>query len=158
MDASTRHVTCGPDVTAVAPPPFERDEAHWLFKLSPDEWIRAGLSDLRRSEAAYKSNDPRGGLASAKRAAGMALNGALIVEPDEAWGRSYVDHLMALGRDTRVPERVRVACRELTESAPPAATKLVTLRTASTDNRILEAARDVIAHAYAVVKRHEGNP
>jgi HEPN domain-containing protein len=136
--------------------PFERDETHWLFKLSPDEWIRAGLSDLARAEAAYKANNPRAGLAGAKRAAGMALNGALIVEPDDAWGRSYVDHLMALARDARVPERVRQACRDLTEPAAPAATKLITLRTSSAEHRILEAARDVIAHSYAVVKRHEG--
>jgi HEPN domain-containing protein len=142
----------------VAAPPFVRDETHWLFKLSPDEWIRAGLADLRRAEEAYQSNSPRAGLAGAKRAAGMALNGALIVEPEEAWGRSYVDHLMALGRDAGVPARVREACRVLTESAPPAASKLVTLRTSSSDQRVLEAARDVIAHAYAVVKRHEGKP
>jgi hypothetical protein len=86
----------------------------------------------------------------------MALNGALIVEPDERWGRSYVDHIMALARDASVPERVREACRELTGASPPAAAKLVTLRTSSQEHRILEAARDVIAHAYAVVKRHEG--
>ncbi len=140
---------------------FERDEKHWLFKLSPDEWIRAGQSDLKHAEQAYAANNPRAGLAGAKRAAGMALNGALIVEPDDLWGRSYVDHLMALGRDAKVPERVREACRELTASsgAPaPGAPKLVTLRTTSQEHRILEAARDVIAHAYAVVKRHEGKP
>ena len=136
--------------------PFVRDESHWLFKLSPDEWIRAGLTDLDRSKAAYGANDPRAGLAGAKRAAGMALNGALIVEPDESWGRSYVDHLMALSRDAKVPERVREACRELTAPGAPTVTKLVTLRTSSQEHRILEAARDVIAHAYAVVKRHEG--
>jgi HEPN domain-containing protein len=135
--------------------PFERDETHWLFKLTPDEWIRAGLSDLGRAEAAYEANNPRAGLAGAKRAAGMALNGALIVEPDALWGRSYVDHLMALSRDAKVPERVREACRELTETTMPGH-KLVTLRTSSQEHRILEAARDVIAHAYAVVKRHEG--
>lgn len=139
-------------------PPFERDASHWLFKYSPDEWIRAGLADLRRAEAAYEANSPRAGLAGAKRAAGMALNGALIAEPNEAWGRSYVDHLLALGRDARVPERVREACRVLTEVAPAAASKLVTLRTSSSEHRTLEAARDVIAHAYAVVKRHEGTP
>lgn len=137
---------------------FARDEKHWLFKLSPDEWIRAGQSDLRLAEQAYAANNPRGGLAGAKRAAGMALNGALIVEPDELWGRSYVDHLMAVGRDPKVPERVRQACRELTETTSPGAEKLVTLRTTSQEHRILEAARDVIAHAYAVVKRHEGKP
>ena len=137
---------------------FERDEKHWLFKLSPDEWIRAGQSDLRRAEEAYRANNPRAGLASAKRAAGMALNGALIVEPDEQWGRSYVDHLMAASRDARVPERVRAACRALTEPNSPSAERLITLRTSSHEHRILEAARDVIAHAYAIVKRHEPHP
>ena len=134
-------------------PPFVRDEKHWLFKLSPDEWIRAGQSDLKRAEDAYAANDARAGLAGAKRAAGMALNGALIVAPDDLWGRSFVDHLMALSRDMRAPERVREACRELTQSTNPG---LVTLRTNGTQERVLEAARDVIAHAYAVVKSHEG--
>ena len=139
---------------------FERDEKHWLFKLSPDEWIRAGQSDLKHAEEAYAANNPRAGLTGAKRAAGMALNGALIAEPDPIWGRSYVDHLMALSRDAKVPERVRQSCRELTETTLPGARaqKLITLRTSSHEHRILEAARDVIAHAYAVVKRHEGKP
>jgi HEPN domain-containing protein len=135
---------------------FVRDEAHWLYKLSPDEWIRAGLSDLARAERAYQANDARAGLAGAKRAAGMALNGALIVEPNEGWGRSYVDHVTALGRDETVPERVRASCHELIGAALPGPAKLVTLRTSSAEHRVLEAARDVIAHAYAIVKRHEG--
>jgi HEPN domain-containing protein len=135
---------------------FVRDAHHWLLKLSPDEWIRAGLADLRRAEEAYGANNPRAGLAGAKRAAGMALNGALIVEPDDAWGRSYVDHLAAVARDSSVPERVREACRALNEPLP-AAPKLITLRTHSAEHRMIEAARDVIAHAYAVVKRHEGS-
>ena len=135
---------------------FVRDETHWLLKLSPDEWIRAGLADLRHAEAAYLAKNGRAGLAGAKRAAGMALNGALIVEPDATWGRTYVEHLTALAKDTKVPPRVSAACRELVESPLPGQTKLVTLRTSSSDERCLEAARDVIAHAYAVVKRHEG--
>ena len=109
----------------------------------------------RHAEAAYKANNPRAGLAGAKRAAGMALNGALIVEPNETWGRTYVDHLNALRRDETVPQRVREAGHELTEVPAPGPEKLVTLRTSSQEHRILEAARDVIAHAYAVVKRHE---
>lgn len=145
-------------MTDMSAPPFVRDASHWLFKLSPDEWIRAGLSDLDRAKAAYDANNPRAGLAGARRAAGMALNGALIVEPAELWGRSYVDHLMALARDAAVPARVREACSELTGASAPSAAKLVTLRTSSQEHRILEAARDVIAHAYAVVKRHEGQP
>ncbi len=84
----------------------------------------------------------------------MALNGALIVEPDARWGRSYVDHLTALSRDAAVPERVRQACRELTLVAAPPGPTLLAIRTRSSEQRILEAARDVIAHAYAVVARY----
>lgn len=135
---------------------FERDASHWLFKLSPDEWIRAGLGDLKRAEQAYAQRNARAGLAGARRAAGMALNGALIVEPDEGWGRSYVDHLLALGRDESVPARIREAAKLLTDTPLPGGGSLVAIRTASSDEKVLEAARDVIAHAYAVVKRHEG--
>ena len=136
---------------------FQKDESHWLFKLSPDEWIRAGMGELRRAEQAYAQKNVRAGLAGAKRGAGMALNGALIVEPNEAWGRSYVDHVAAVARDEGVPERVREAAKILHEAHPPQAGGLVALRTSSGEERILEAARDVIAHAYAVVKRHEAN-
>jgi HEPN domain-containing protein len=136
---------------------FQKDESHWLFKLTPDEWIRAAMGELRRAEAAYAQKNARAGLAGAKRAAGMALNGALIVEPEDAWGRSYVDHLAAIARGVgpSVPDRVREACRILGETPAPGPTSLVTLRTASGENRVLEAARDVVAHAFAVVKRHE---
>jgi HEPN domain-containing protein len=138
---------------------FVRDESHWLFKLSPDEWVRAGLADLQRAEQAYRANNPRGGLVGAKRAAGMALNGVVIVtsdaEPDPRWGRTYVEHLGALGRDATVPARVVEACHELLETALPGPARLVTLRTTSAEQRVLEAARDVIAHAYAIVKRSE---
>lgn len=135
---------------------FVRDESHWLRKLSPREWVRAGLSELKRAEAAYAARNARAGLAGARRAAGMALNGALLVEPNEAWGRSYVDHLLALGKDESVAPRVREACRLLTDTPLPGQGSLVSIRTASSDERVLEAARDVIAHAYAVVARHEG--
>jgi len=137
---------------------FERDPSHWLAKLSPDEWIRAGMGELLRAEEAYKGRNARAGLAGARRAAGMALNGALLVEPNEGWGRSYLDHLLALSRDASVPERVRAASKELVETpVPGGAARVVVLRTPSSDERLLEAARDVIAHAYAVVKRHESD-
>ncbi len=131
---------------------FERDPEHWLFKFSPDEWIRAAMGDIRRAEEAYKSRNARAGLAGARRGAGMALNAVLIVEPNESWGRSYVDHLMALGRDETAPERVREAAKVLMET-PLAGGSLVAIRTPNADERILEAARDVAAHAYAVVAR-----
>lgn len=131
---------------------FERDADHWLFRLSPDEWITASLGELKRAEEAYAKHDVRGGLAGAKRAAGMALNGVLILHPNEAWGRSYVEHVQALSTDESAPEPVRAACKVLLESAAPGST-LVGLRTKSTDGKVIEAAKDVMAHAYALVKR-----
>ncbi|HEY5242541.1 MAG TPA: hypothetical protein VIJ22_13775 [Polyangiaceae bacterium] len=133
---------------------FTRDPGDWLRKLSPDEWIRAGLGELKRAEQAYAGGNTRGGAAGVKRAAGMALNAALIVEPDEAWGRAYVEHLAALAKDARVPEAVRSASRTVLEAKAPAG-EVVVLRTPRAHEGVLEAARDVIAHAWAVVKRHE---
>jgi HEPN domain-containing protein len=133
---------------------FVRDPSHWLRRFSPDEWIRASLGELRRAEARFKANDVTAGLAGCKRAAGMALNGALLVEPDESWQRSYVDHVAALARDLRVPEKVREAGKYLLDARPPNS-DILTLRSRRSDERLLEAARDVMAHAYAVIKRHE---
>lgn len=136
---------------------FVRDEEHWLYKLSPDEWIRAAMGELRRAEAAFGRGDGRGGLAGARRAAGMALNAVLIVAPDEAWGRSYMDHLLGLRGDASAPARVREAAALLVEAPPPGG-DLIALRpsrlaTSRRDDDLLEAARDVAAHAYAIVKR-----
>jgi HEPN domain-containing protein len=133
---------------------FEKDPGHWLMRFSPDEWIQAALQELRRAEARLRVNDLPAALAGCKRAAGMALNGALIVEPNESWGRSYADHVTALSGDAGIPERVRAACKELLSSRP--ASDILTLRSPRSDQRMLEAARDVMAHAYAVIKRHEG--
>jgi HEPN domain-containing protein len=134
-----------------------RDKGDWLRKLLPDEWIRAGLAELKRAEQAYAAGNARGGAAGVKRAAGMALNGALLVEPDESWGRAYVEHLEALAKDARVPEAVRSACRTVLEAKAPAG-EVVVLRTPRAHEGVLEAARDVIAHAWVVVKRHEPPP
>jgi HEPN domain-containing protein len=112
------------------------------------------MKELRAAEASYAQRNVRAALASCKRAAGMALNAALIVEPDESWGRAYVEHLAALAKDARVPEAVRGACRTVLEAKSPAG-EVIVLRTPRAHEGVLEAARDVIAHAWAVVKRHE---
>jgi hypothetical protein len=108
---------------------FTRDPSHWLRRLSPEEWIRAALGELERAAAAYDRGDSRAGVVGVKRAAGMAA------EPS-------------------VPEAVRAASRAVLGAKAPSGS-LVSLRTPRTDERALEAARDVIAHAWAVVKRHE---
>jgi HEPN domain-containing protein len=138
---------------------FVKDPGDWLRRLAPDEWIRAALGELRRASAAYEGGDERGGAAGVKRAAGMALNAALIVEPNEAWGRSYVEHLGGLAKDEAVPEAVRQACRTVLAAKGPggAAGELVRLRTPRAHEVVVEAAHDVIAHAWAVVKRHEAH-
>jgi HEPN domain-containing protein len=135
---------------------FSRDPSHWLHRLLPDEWIRAALGELARAEKALTGGDGRGGFTGVKRAAGMALNAVLIVEPEQTLGRTYVEHIEALSIDPNVPERVRQACRQVLEAKPPSS-DVVVLRTPRTQAFVLEAARDVIAHAWAVVKRHE-NP
>jgi HEPN domain-containing protein len=134
---------------------FTRDKTHWLRKLSPDEWIAAALGELARAEKAWSHGDARGGIVGLKRAAGMGLNAALIVEPDETWGRTYVEHLEGLSRDARVPEAVRAACRAVLDARPPGG-DVVSLRTPRSHEHVVEAARDVVAHAWAVAKRHEG--
>jgi hypothetical protein len=135
-------------------PEFVKDPSHWLFKLAPHEWIRAGLVELKRAETLYQEHNAAGGLAGARRAAGMALNGALIVEPNEGYGRSYVDHLRALEQDDAAPAAVREAAHVLLSTQPPGP-KLISLRSVKGDERVLEATRDVIAHAWALVKRNE---
>jgi len=135
---------------------FTRDKDHWLRRLSPDEWIAAALGELSRAEKAWAAGSARAGVVGVKRAAGMALNGALIVEPNDAWGRSYVEHVDALARDENVPEAVRAACRTILDARPPEG-DVVNLRTPRAHVQVVEAARDVIAHAWAVVKRHEGS-
>lgn len=132
---------------------FVKDKAHWLHRLAPDEWIRAALGELRRAEEAYGRNDVKAGVAGAKRAAGMALNGALILEPNEAWGRSYVEHVAAVAKDESVPAQVRAGCKLLVEVKMPSS-DLLGLRSKAGDTRVLEAVKDVIAHAYAITVRH----
>jgi HEPN domain-containing protein len=133
---------------------FARDPGHWLFRLSPDEWIRAALGEVERARAAYGRGDSRAGASGVKRAAGMGLNGALIVEPDERWGRSYVEHVQALAADTGVPEAVRAACRTVLDAGGPGG-EVIVLRTPRTGEVAVEAAKDVIAHAWTVVRRHD---
>lgn len=130
----------------------------WLSRHTPAEWIRAAMAELRRAEEAIAQGNLPAGIAGAKRAAGMAMNGSLIVEPRPGFGRSYVDHLVALRSDVKAPAAVRDACALLLGSQAPSAGALVMLRAPRTGEKIIDAARDVMAHAYAIVKRNEPLP
>jgi hypothetical protein len=122
----------------------------WLARLAPDAWIRQGLGELGRAEERLRSHDRTAGVLGLRRAAGMALNGALSVRL-RPWGRTYVDHLRALVDDSEVPEAVRLAAKLLNDVPVDHHPGVVRLTPPSESARWVEAAKTVMAHAYAVV-------
>ncbi len=128
-----------------------KDPQHWLHRFTAREWIDAALSELARAEAAFASMDRKGGLAGCRRAAGMAVNGALACTEvvDARFGVSYMDHVVALCEDATAPESVRVAARLLVQTPTPGGA-IVVIRTVGTDERLIDATRTVMAHAYAL--------
>jgi len=135
------------------------DPSHWLYRFAPRDWIQASLGELAQARGAYAQRNGRAGLAGCRRAAGVALNGALAAAetPDARWGRSYMDHLTGLVDDAESPEAVRDAARLLLATPLPGGA-VVALRTAQTDTRCLEAAETIMAHALALVLRREAPP
>jgi HEPN domain-containing protein len=93
----------------------EKDPSHWLYRLTPTEWLQAAENELAAARRAAAARQQRAAVTQARRAAGMALNALLLAEqvPDPAYGRSYMDHLHALAGDPRVREEVRLAARRL---------------------------------------------
>jgi hypothetical protein len=141
-----------------------RDPTHWLHRLSADEWLRAGIHELGQAKAAFSRHAARSGLASARRAAGMGWNAVLALEPqpDERYGRSYVDHLRALAEGaplatedpSPIPEAVRLAARRLLDdpaAGPPG--EVVQILTPKRDAGLFDAAETILAEAYARVVR-----
>ena len=78
----------------------------------------------------------------------MAWNAVLVTAPDERYGRSYMEHVVALAQtadgDASIPADVRAAARLLrdTPAAPPA---LITL--GKPDMSALEAATAIVDFA-----------
>jgi hypothetical protein len=139
------------DPGAPSPPP--RDPDHWLYRLRSEEWLAAADNELRLCEDALGRRAVRPGVTHARRAAGMAWNAVLAMvradAPDARYGRSYMEHVIALAEGTAagddgVPAEVRAAARVLREipAAPPA---LLTI--GKPDLTALEAARLVVDHA-----------
>ena len=122
----------------------------WLTRLAPQDWIRQALGELGRAEARLAAHDRSAGVLGLRRAAGMALNGALAVRW-RAWGRTYIDHLVAIADDDQVPEAVRAAAKLLNDVPLEKRPNVVRLTPPSESARWVEAAKTVMAHAYAVV-------
>lgn len=128
----------------------------WLSRHSPEDWIRQGLAELGRAEARLKTHERAAGVLGLRRAAGMALNGALAITWRE-WGRTYVDHVRALIDDESAPLSVRDAARLLCDVPVEHAPHVVYLSPPSESARWIEAAKTVMAHAYAVVYGSAGH-
>ena len=127
-----------------------RDPTHWLHRLTADEWLAAAATELGHCEETLARRAVRPGVTHARRAAGMALNAVLALAEEPRFGRSYMEHLVALagaGGET-APAEVRAAAQRLRET-PPAPPALITL--GKPDLRVLEEARCIVAFATARV-------
>jgi HEPN domain-containing protein len=118
------------------------DPTDWLHRLSADEWLAAAEVELHHAEEKLAARSYRPAITHARRGAGMALNAVLVRREEPRWGRSYMDHVVAIGADDGVPDDVRAAARLLRE-IPPAPPELVAL--GKPDRRALEAARKIVA-------------
>jgi hypothetical protein len=138
----------------------QRDEAaHWLYGLAPEAWLRSAMNELASARQQYAQHDARAGLTSARRAGGMAWNAVLALqpEPDPAFGRTYVEHLRALGDGAAhgepIPEAVREAARALLQEPEPRPGALVQLLSPRREGRLVDAAETVVAEAYVRLLR-----
>lgn len=122
----------------------------WLTRLPPEAWIRQGLAELSRAEQLLAAHDRSAAVLSLRRAAGMALNGALRVAWKE-WGRTYVEHVRAVALAEDVPEAVRAAAKLLVSVELERGPDIVRLTPPSESARWVDAAKTIMAHAYAVV-------
>jgi HEPN domain-containing protein len=127
----------------------------WLTRQAPEAWLRQGLSELSRAEQRLQAHDRTAGVLGLRRAAGMALNGALAVKWRD-WGRTYIEHVAAIANDDSVPEPVRAAAQLLNDVQLEQRPNIVRLTPPSEGTRWLEAAKTIMAHAYAVVHGSAG--
>src|SRR6185312_7028975 len=86
------------------------DPAHWLHRLTAEEWLAAAATELEHAEAALARRSVRPG----------------ITHADERAGRSYMEHVVALAADPAVPDEIRAAAQRLRDT-PPRPPELVTL-------------------------------
>jgi hypothetical protein len=122
------------------------DPGHWLHRLSAAEWLQAADTELAHCAEALGRRAFRPGVTHARRAAGMALNALLVAAAHDRWGRSYMDHVVALVDDPGAPEDIRAAARLLRDT-PPQPPALIPL--GKPDLRPLEAARTIADWARA---------
>jgi len=127
-----------------------RDPGNWLHRLDAAEWLAAAETELAHAQEKLSRRSVRPGVTHARRAAGMAWNAVLVTapSPDERYGRSYMDHVVALAQapadDASIPAEVRAAAQELRDT-PAAPLPLITI--GKPDMSALEAATTIVAFA-----------
>jgi len=124
------------------------DPAHWLNRLTAEEWLAAAATEIAHAEAALQRRAFRPGVTHARRAAGMAWNAVLTAHPDERSGRSYMEHVVALAADATAPDEIRAAAQRLRDT-PPAPPELVTL--GKPDLGPAHDARAILNHAHRLL-------
>jgi hypothetical protein len=124
------------------------DPGHWLHRLDAAEWLAAATTELAHCEEKLSLRATRAGVTHARRAAGMAWNAVLVTAPDDRYGRSYMEHVVALAEtppgDASIPAAVRDAARLLRET-PAAPPQLITI--GKPDLTALDAAKTIVAFA-----------
>jgi hypothetical protein len=83
----------------------------------------------------------------------MAWNAVLVTTPDDRYGRSYMDHVVALAQTTdgdAIPADIRDAARVLRET-PPAAPQLISI--GKPDMSALDAAKTILDFARSRIAR-----
>ncbi len=126
------------------------DPAHWLYRLTAEQWLSAADNELKAAYQALAGKQQRAGVTYARRAAGMALNARLRRTPDPAYGRSYMEHLQALRTDAAVGQELSDAASRLL--AVPTTQQLVTLGPRG-DTTPAELAGRIIEHVRAHLGR-----
>jgi HEPN domain-containing protein len=124
------------------------DPAHWLHRLTPDEWLAAAGTELEHCAETLARRATRPAVTHARRAAGMAWNAVLVLAEEPRFGRSYMEHVVALASDEGLPDEVRAAAQALRDT-PPAPPELITL--GKPDMTILEQAQRILTFAAARV-------
>jgi len=124
------------------------DPAHWLHRLTAEEWLAAAATEIEHAEAALARRSFRPGVTHARRAAGMAWNAVLTRHPDERAGRSYMEHVVALSNDATVPDEIRSAAQRL-RNTPARQPSLITL--GHPDLGPAQDARLILDHARSVL-------
>jgi hypothetical protein len=134
-----------------------RDPTHWLHRLTADEWLAAAATELGHCEETLARRAVRPGVTHPRRAGGMAWTAVLALVEDPRFGRSYMEHLVALAGagDETAPAEVRAAAQQLRATAP-APPELITL--GKPDLRPLEEARRIVTFAAARVAALQAKP